>query len=398
MVKQIFVVSAVRTPIGNFGGVFKSINARDLVVPAIKGALEQSLLPPDALGKVILGNTLAPLNPNIARGAAISAGISPDIPCFSIHCACASSMQAIISGASALMMGEAETALVGGVESMSNAPYVMSATRWGQRLQHAQATDLLWWGMQEDPIMGGMGQAADFLAREYGISREDQDELAALSHARACTAAAEGRFDAQLIPVEVKQRSGSTVVMKDESPRTDATKEKLAGLRPAFSADGTVTAGNASSLNDGAAAMVLATGEACAKFGLTPLAMLGPWSVKAIEPRYTGVAPVPAIKEVLGTANLPLHAVGLIEVNEAFASYYIATERALMLDRNLVNVNGSGISLGHPVGATGCRLTVTLLHEMMNRDVPWGLASLCAGGGMGYALLLSRDFSLKREG
>jgi acetyl-CoA C-acetyltransferase len=398
MLKHVFVVSAVRTPIGAFGGAFKSMNARELVVPAMKGALERSGLPQDALGKVILGNTLAPLSPNIARSAAISAGIRPDTPCFSIHCACASGMQAIISGASALMMGEAETALVGGVESMSNAPYVMSAARWGQRLQHAQATDLLWWGMQEDPIMGGMGQAADFLAKEYEISREDQDELAALSHARACAAATEGRFDAQLIPVEVTQRSGSNVVMKDESPRTDATMAKLSSLRPAFSADGTVTAGNASSLNDGAAAMVIATGEACAKFGLTPLAMLGPWSIKAREPRYTGVAPVPAINEVLSTAALPLDAVGLIEVNEAFASYYIATERELKLDRNLVNVNGSGISLGHPVGATGCRLTVTLIHEMISRDVPWGLASLCAGGGMGYALLLTRDFSLKIEG
>jgi len=397
MAKQVFVVSAVRTAIGAFGGEFKSINARELAVPVMKAALERSALPQDAVGKVIFGNTLAPLNPNIARSAAIAAGIRPDTPSFSIHCACASAMQAIISGASALLMGEAETALVGGVESMSNAPYVMSATRWGQRLQHAQATDLLWGGMQEDPIMGGMGRAADVLAKEYGISREQQDELAALSHQRASTAAAEGRFDDQLVPIEVQQRSGSTVVLKDESPRADATMEKLACLAPAFSADGTVTAGNASSLNDGAAAMVIATGEACAKFGLTPLAMLGPWSVKAREPRYTGVAPVPAIQEVLETARLPLDAIGLIEVNEAFASYYLATERDLTLDRNLVNVNGSGISLGHPVGATGCRLAVTLVHEMIRGDVAWGLASLCAGGGMGYALLLTRDFSSKIE-
>jgi len=392
MARQVFVVSAVRTAIGNFGGVFKSINANGLAVPVMKAALERSRLAYDSVGKVIFGNTLAPLSPNMARSAAVSAGIHPDTPCFTIHCACASAMQAIISGASALLMGEAETALVGGVESMSSAPYVLPAVRWGQRLQHAQAIDLLWWGMQEDPIMGGMGQAADFLAKTYGISREEQDELAALSHERALTALSEGRFETQTVPVEVKQRSGSEIVRKDESPRPDATVEKLAALRPAFSVEGTVTAGNASSLNDGAAAMVLASGEACSRFGLTPLAKLGPWSVKAREPRYTGVAPVPAIREVLETAGIELDAVGLIEVNEAFASYYLATERELLLNRKIVNVNGSGISLGHPVGATGCRLAVTLVHEMIRREVPWGLASLCAGGGMGYALLLTRDF------
>jgi len=393
MAKQVFVVSAVRTPIGSFGGAFKSTSAAELVGHAIKAALERSRLPQDRVGKVILGNTLSPLNPNIARGAAVSVGVHPDTPCFSIHCACASAMQAIISGASALLMGEAETALVGGVESMSNAPYVLPAARWGQRLKHAQATDLLWWGMQEDPIMGGMGRAADFLATEYGISRQEQDELAALSHRRALTAAAEGWFDTQLVPVAVKQRSGSAPVLTDESPRTDATIEKLAGLSPAFSPDGTVTAGNASSLNDGAAAIVLATGEACAEYALKPLARLGPWSIKAREPRYTGVAPVPAIREVLTAAGLQLDAVDLVEVNEAFASYYLATEKELGLNRKIVNVNGSGISLGHPVGATGTRLVVTLVHEMIRRDVPWGLASLCAGGGMGYALLLTRDFS-----
>lgn len=394
MAKQVFVVSAVRTAIGNFGGAFKSINAHGLAVPVMKAALERSRLPYDGVGKVIFGNTLAPLNPNIARSAAVAAGIHPDTPCFTIHCACASAMQAVISGASALLMGEAETALVGGVESMSNAPYVLSAARWGQRLQHAQATDLLWWGMQEDPIMGGMGLAADFLAKTYGISREEQDELAALSHKRALAAATEGRFDTQLVPVEVKQRSGAEIVGKDESPRADATMEKLAALRPAFSAEGTVTAGNASSLNDGAAAMVLATGEACARFGFTPLAKLGPWSIKAREPRYTGVAPVPAFREVVESAGLQMDAVDLVEVNEAFASYYLATERELKLNRDRVNVNGSGISLGHPVGATGCRLVVTLVHEMIRRDVPRGVAGLCAGGGMGYALLLSQDFSL----
>lgn len=362
-----------------------------LVAPVIKASIECSGLPMDKIGKVILGNTLSPLNPNIARGAAMTCGISPEVPSFSIHCACASAMQALISGASALILGEAETALVGGVESMSNAPYILTSTRWGQRLRHAQAIDQLWWGMQEDPIMGGMGLAADFLAKQYGISREEQDELAALSHQRALTAQSKGYFTDQIVSIEVREGSKSKVASTDEHPRADAILDKLAKLPPAFSPDGTVTAGNASSINDGASAIVIATDEACKKYGLKPMAKVGPWSIKAVDPKLTGVAPVPAIKEVIQTAGLTLSDVGLIEMNEAFASYYLACEKELKLNRSRVNVNGSGISLGHPVGATGSRLVVTLIHEMIRSNINLGIASLCAGGGMGYALLLRRD-------
>jgi len=362
------------------------------MAPVIKASIERSGLPIDKIGKVILGNTLSPLNPNIARGAAMTCGIPSEVPCFSIHCACASAMQALISGVSALMLGEAETALVGGVESMSNAPYILASTRWGQRLRHAQAIDQLWWGMQEDPIMGGMGLAADFLAKKYHISREEQDELAALSHQRALTAQSKNYFDSEIVSIEVKEGSKSKIANRDEHPRADTTLENLSKLRPAFSEDGTVTAGNASSINDGASSIVIATGEACKKYGLKPVAKVGPWSIKAVDPKFTGVAPVPAIKEVLQTAGLTLSDIGLIEINEAFASYYLACEKELKLDRLKVNVNGSGISLGHPVGATGSRLVVTLIHEMIRRGVNLGIASLCAGGGMGYALLLRRDF------
>lgn len=393
MERNVFVVSAVRSAIGDFGGIFRTLNPIQLVAPVIKASIERSGLPMDKIGKVILGNTLSPLNPNIARGAAITCGFPPEIPSFSIHCACASAMQAFISGVSALMLGEAETALVGGVESMSNAPYILASTRWGQRLRHAQAVDMLWWGMQEDPIMGGMGLAADFLAKQYNISREEQDELAALSHQRALTAQSEGYFKNQIVPIEVKEGSKSKIASTDEHPRADAILDKLAKLSPAFSADGTVTAGNASSINDGAAAIVLATGDACKQYGLKPLAKVGPWSIKAVDPKLTGVAPVPAIKEVMQTARLTLSDIGLIEINEAFASYYLACEKELKLNRSRVNVNGSGISLGHPVGATGSRLVVTLIHEMIRGDVNLGIASLCAGGGMGYALLLRKDFS-----
>ncbi len=393
MDRDVFIVNAVRSAIGDFGGAFRTLNPIPLVAPVMKASIERSGLPMDKIGKVILGNTLSPLNPNIARGAAITCGIPPEVPCFSIHCACASAMQALISGASALMLGEAETALVGGVESMSNAPYILATTRWGQRLRHAQAIDQLWWGMQEDPIMGGMGLAADFLAKEYHISREEQDELAALSHQRALIAQSKGYFANQIVPIEVKEGSKFKMASADEHPRVDATLDKLGKLLPVFSPEGTVTAGNASSINDGAAAIVLATSDACKQYGLKPLAKVGPWSIKAVYPKLTGVAPVPAIKEVIQTARLTLSDIGLIEINEAFASYYLACEKELKLDRSRVNVNGSGISLGHPVGATGSRLVITLIYEMIRRDLNLGLASLCAGGGMGYALLLRRDFS-----
>jgi acetyl-CoA C-acetyltransferase len=392
MDQEIYIVSAQRSAIGDFGGAFRSLSATDLAVPVMKTALCKSGLPPDKVGKVILGNTLSPLNPNIARAVAILAGLPGETPCFSVHCACASAMQALISGISALKLGEAETALVGGVESMSNAPYILSNMRWGQRLRHAQALDLLWWGMQEDPIMGGMGLAADFLANKFCISREEQDELAALSHQRANIASSEGYFQREIVPIEVQDRSKKIMIDQDEHPRADMVMDKLRQLAPAFSAEGTVTSGNASSLNDGAAAIVLATGRAVEEYDLKPLARVGPWSVKAVEPKLTGVAPVPAIKEVLDNSGLSLSDLDLIEINEAFASYYLACEKELGLSRAKANVNGSGISLGHPVGATGTRLVVALVHEMIRRGVPLSLASLCAGGGMGYALLIRRDF------
>jgi len=389
---DVFIVGAQRTAIGDFGGGFKSLSPVDLIVPLINATLDRSGLPKDKVDKVILGNTLAPLNPNIARMASITSGIPPEVPSFTIHCACASAMQALISGVSAILLGEAKTAVVGGVESMSNAPYIMSSARWGQRLRHAQAVDLLWWNMQEDPIMGGVGRIAEFIAKEYGTSREEQDELAALSHKRAIAAQLSGYFDSQIIPIEVKERKKPLLVDKDEHPRSDSTFDALAKLPPAFSSEGTVTAGNSSAINDGAAAIVLASKAACEEYGMTPLAKLGPWSVKAVEMKRVGIAPVPVIGQVLNSAGLKLNDVGLIEINEAFASYIIACEKEMKLDRSRLNVNGSGLSLGHPVGATGSRIVVTLLHEMIRRDEKLGIASLCAGGGMGYAILLRRDF------
>jgi len=392
MNREVFIVSAVRSAIGDFGGAFRSVSPIDLVTPVMEAAILNQGLPKEAIGKVILGNTLSPMTPNIARGAAITCGIPPETPAFTIHCACASAMQALISGISALMLSEADTALVGGVESMSNAPFILDTTRWGQRLRHAQAKDLLWWGMQDDPIMGGMGVAADFLAAKYAISRQEQDDMALLSHERAIRAQSSGYFKDEIVPIPIMSRKKTIWVDADEHPRANLAQEDLTKLPPAFSKEGTVTAANASSLNDGAAAILLATERACKEYGMTPLARVGPWSIKAKEPKLTGVAPVPAILEVADLAGLALTDIGLIEINEAFASYYLACEKELNLERERVNVKGSGISLGHPVGATGSRLVVSLVHEMVRRSVDLGLASLCAGGGMGYALLLKRDF------
>ncbi|MEM4722141.1 MAG: thiolase family protein [Candidatus Methanomethylicaceae archaeon] len=392
MNQKVFIISALRSPIGDFGGNFKDLSPVDLMIPIIRAVIERSGLKVDQIGKVILGNTLSPLHPNIARIAAIGSNIPPEVPCFTINCACASAMQALISGISGLMLGETETALVGGVESMSNTPYILNSIRWGQRLRHAQALDLLWWCLQEDPIMGGMGLAAEFLAKKYNISRQEQDEFASLSHERALRAQSEGYFKNEIIPIEVKEGTKSKLITSDEHPRKDATVKNLSLLKPAFSSEGTVTAGNASSINDGAAAIVISTEEACKKYGLKPLAQVGPWAIKAVDPKFTGIAPIYAIDEVLKKAGIRLSEIDLIEINEAFASYYLACEKELKLDRTRVNVNGSGISLGHPVGATGSRIVVTLLNEMIRRDLKLGLASLCAGGGMGYALLIRRDF------
>ncbi len=390
MKQDVFIVAGVRSSIGDFGGCLRQLSPIELATPVIRAVLAKSGLPKERVGKVILGNTLSPINPNVARKVAMTCEIPGNVPAYSIHCACASAMQALISGASALALGEAETALVGGVESMSNAPFILSALRWGQRLRHAELMDLLWWGMQEDPIMGGMGQAADFLARQYRISREEQDELAALSHHRALQAQSDGHFADEIVPIEVAAKPKSILVLQDEHPREDATFTTLNKLRPAFSPDGTVSAGNSSSLNDGAAAVVLATDSACKEHGLTPIASIKSWAITAVEPKWTGIAPVSAIREVERKSGITLPDLDLIEINEAFASYYLACEKDLKLDRSKVNVNGSGISLGHPVGATGVRIVVTLLHEMMRRGASNGLAGLCAGGGMGYALHIER--------
>jgi acetyl-CoA C-acetyltransferase len=300
-------------------------------------------------------------------------------------------MQAIICGIQAIRDGDVDVVIAGGVESMSNAPYILTTTRWGQRLQHGQLIDMLWRAMQESPIGTGMGLTAENLAERYGISREEQDKFALLSQQRACKAIQEGRFIEEITPVVVPLKMGEAkIVDTDEHPRPDATLEKLAKLSPAFKKDGTVTAGNSSGLNDAAAATVLMSKEKAKEMGLKPMAKILGYAIVGVDPFYMGIGPVPATKKVLSKAGLSLKDIQLIEINEAFAAQYLSCEKELGLDRDIVNVNGNGIALGHPVGATGCRLVVTLIHEMTKRDLTLGLATLCVGGGLGFSMIVEK--------
>lgn len=389
--RKVVIVSGVRTPIGNFGGSLKDVKPIDLLIWVMKESLRRAQIEGKDLSQVIMGNCFSPVDQNIARTASLLMGIPDHIPGFTINCACASASQAIIQGANAIALGQADIVLAGGVESMSNAPYVMETVRWGQRLRHAQAIDLFWKGMQEYPIGGGMGMAAERLAEKYNISREEQDLLALSSHQRAIRAIKEKRFEREIIPVEVISEKGKKIdVTRDEHPREDTSLESLSRLKAVFKDGGSVTAGNSSGLNDGASAVILMSEEQAKERRLEPLAKIRSYCMVASDPYLVGLAPVPAIKRVLEQTHLTLKDIQLLEINEAFATYYLACEKELGLNRDIVNVNGSGISLGHPVGCTGCRILVTLLYEMERQGLNLGISSLCAGGGVGTAILVER--------
>jgi acetyl-CoA C-acetyltransferase len=389
--REVVIVSATRTPIGDFGGSLKDISATSLAMAVIESSLQRAGVEKKAVEQVIMGNCFEPLDQNVARIAAVKCGLPLETPGFTIVVNCASAMQAIICGTQAIRDGDVDAVITGGVESMSNAPYILTTTRWGQRLQHGQLIDMLWKAMQEYPIGAGMGLTAENLAEKYGISRKEQDEFSLLSQQRACKAVQGGRFKDEITPVSIPQKKGEAkMVDTDEHPRPDVTLEKLAKLPPAFKKDGTVTAGNSSGLNDAAAVTVLMSKEKARETGLKPLAKILGYAIVGVDPSYMGIGPVPATKKVLRKVGLSLKDIQLIEINEAFAAQYLSCERELGLNRDIVNVNGSGIALGHPVGATGCRLVVTLMHEMAKRNLTLGLATLCVGGGLGFAMVIER--------
>ena len=391
--RPVFVLSAARTPIGKFGGSFASSSAADLGEAAARAALERSGLPPAAVDETIFGHARqAGGGPNTARQVAHRSGVPDSIPAFTVNKACASSLKAITLGALTIAAGESDVVLAGGAECMSATPYLLTRARFGMRMGNGEVVD----GMYRDgflcPLCGQlMGETAENLVREYGILRAEQDAYAAESQRRAGEAIRDGRFDAEIAPVTLEGRKGPTVVVKDEHPRPDTTPESLASLPPVFAKDGTVHAGNSSGVTDGAAAVVLATEEEVRKSGVEPLARVSAWTSAGVEPERMGVGPVPAIKALLAKSKLALSDVDLIELNEAFAAQVIACVRELSLDPSRVNVNGGAIALGHPIGATGARITTTLLHEMRRRGARRGIATLCVSGGMGMAVLFERD-------
>jgi acetyl-CoA C-acetyltransferase len=389
--RDVVIVGATRTPIGAFGGALKETSAVSLAMVVLESVTRRAGIEKKMVGQVILGNCFEPLDQNVARIALVKAGFPIEIPAFHIVATCGSGMQAIMCGVQAIRDADVDVVIAGGAESMSTAPYILTTTRWGQRLQHGQMIDMLWRGMQEYPIGAGMGLTAENLAERYAISREEQDRFALLSQQRAGRAIREGRFKEEITPVPIPQRKGEPKNFDtDEYPKPDMTIEKLAQLPSAFKKGGTVTAGNACGLNDAAAGLVLMGADRAKELGLKPMARILSYAVVGVDPSYMGIGPVPATHRALKKAGLSLKDIQLIEINEAFSAQYLACERELGWDREIVNVNGSGISLGHPVGATGGRLVVTLLHEMGKRNLTLGLATLCAGGGQGFAVVVEK--------
>ena len=390
--RPVFVLSAARTPIGRFGGSFASLSAADLGEVAARAAIERSGLPAAAIDETIFGHARqAGGGPNTARQVSHRAGVPDSVPAYTVNKACASSLKALTLGALSIAAGENEAVLVGGTECMSATPYLLPRARFGYRMGNAEVVD----GMYRDgflcPLCGQlMGETAENLVREYGILRAEQDAFAAESQHRAAQAATSGRFADEIAPVTVPGKKGPTVVDRDEHPRPDTTAESLAKLPPVFAESGTVHAGNSSGITDGAAALVLATEEVAKRAGVEPLARVAAWTSAGVEPERMGVGPVPALRRLLDGRKLTLEHVDLIELNEAFAAQVIACARELPFDLGRVNVNGGAIALGHPIGATGARISTTLLHEMKKRGVGRGVATLCVSGGMGMAVLFER--------
>ncbi len=387
--KDVVVVSAVRTAIGTFGGMLKDYPAPDLMALVIREAVKRAGVDPGDVGDVLVGQCMQRMDEVVTgRLAALKAGLPITVPGATIHRNCASGMQSVIYGAQQIMLGDMDVVVTGGVEVMSRTPYFLNDARWGKRLMHAEMSDGLWAGLTDSYTGLIMGLTAENLADKYSISREEQDIVACRSHNNAEAATLEGKFKEEILPVEVPSKKGAPAIFdKDEHFRPGMNMEQLTRLKPSFRKDGTVTPGNASGINDGAAALVLMSADKAKAAGVKPLARLVGHGLGAVEPELMGYGPVPATKQALERTGLTLDQMELIELNEAFAAQYLACEKLLGLNRDITNVNGSGIALGHPVGATGVRIIVSLLHEMRRRGNTLGLATLCVGGGMGQATI-----------
>ena len=391
--RDVVIAGAVRTPIGKFGGALANVPAVDLGAIVVKETLNRAGIPVEDVDEVIMGHVIqAGTGSNTARQAALEADVPVSVPAFTVNKVCASGMKCITLGALSIASGERDIVVAGGMENMSAAPYLLPRARWGQRLGDGQVLDaLLRDGLTDPGAQCHMGMTAENLAEEFEISRREQDEFAAESQRKTAAAMAEGRFEAEIVPVSVPQRKGDPkIVALDEHPRHDTTVEILAKLKPAFKKDGTVTAGNASGINDAAAAMTLLSAEEAKARGIRPMARIVSYASAALEPMLMGLGPVGATRLALERAGLTLDDIEIVELNEAFAAQSLAVIRQLELDPARVNLNGGAIALGHPLGATGARIVVTLLHLMAARDLRLGLATLCIGGGQGMALVVER--------
>ncbi len=389
----VFILSAVRTPIGKFGGALVTLSAADLGVVAARAALERAGVTAGEVDEAIFGNARqAGGGPNPARQISVRSGVPESVPAYTVNMACASGMKAITLAAQEIADGNVECALAGGAESMSRLPYYLDGVRWGYRLGHAEVVD----GMYRDGFFCPlaklvMGETAELLAERYKITREEQDRFALVSQQRAQAAIEAGRFVDEIVPVKVEGKKGPVVVEKDEHPFLGATLEKMAKLAPVFSKSGTITAGNSSGITDGAAALVLASEKFVRERKLKPLARVTGFTAVGVDPRRMGIGPVPAVRKLEERFGTKLSDFDLVELNEAFAAQVLACDRELHFDRERLNVNGGAIALGHPIGCTGARITVTLLHEMAHRRSKRGLAILCVSGGMGMALAVELD-------
>jgi len=387
--QAVYILSAVRTPIGKFGGSLAALTAADMGAVAAKAAMERAGIQPAQVDETIIGNARqAGGGPNPARQISIRSGVPQEIPAFTVNKACASGMKAIALAYQSILLGDSSCVLAGGTESMSRVPYYLEA-RWGFRLGNQDLVD----GMYRDGFFCPlakmlMGETAEVLAEQYKISRDEQDEYALMSQGRAARAIAAGRFSDEIVPVAIESKKGATVFSRDEHPFQDASMEKLGKLGPVFSEAGTITAGNSSGITDGAAAVVVAGEHFVKKNNLKPLARISAVTSAGVDPRTMGIGPVPALRKLEEKHNLRLQDFGLIELNEAFAAQVLACDRELNFNRDRLNVNGGSIAIGHPIGCTGARITVTLLHEMLKRNTRRGVATLCVSGGLGMALAL----------
>lgn len=391
--REVVIVSAARTAIGNYGGGLAGFSAVDLGVIAAREAIRRAGIKPTDVDETIVGNILsAGQGQNIARQVSIKAGVPETSPAMTINKLCGSGLRAVSMAAQFIMLGDADVILAGGTESMSNAPYLLEKARFGYRMGHGELVD----SMIKDGLTDAfnnfhMGITAENIAEQWELSREEQDAFAAASQQKAEKAQQEGRFKDEIVPVEIPQRKGDPLLFDtDEYPKQGITADKLAKLRPAFKKDGTVTAGNASGLNDGAAMLIVMSAEKAKELGVKPLAKIVAYANAALDPKIMGYGPVPATRAALQKAGMTIEDIDLVEANEAFAAQSLAVGKDLALDMDKVNVNGGAIALGHPIGASGARILTTLIYEMIKRDAKTGLATLCIGGGQGTSLIIEK--------